>query len=206
MRLTWSLLISLTHCYSNFYRGKVANSIGKSSGRYEDASGILRELPIDFLWTQEQIAFIKYKHNIVIPKEHGLVTNRQNHYSFTKHTQFPINLWPTSRTKHVTIIPILISNEFASVYISELENTINSLTSQAGCVEFLPISPAEVRSFTNWIRIEPGEKCSTMIGLPDNERDELRITLATGCKDSPAVVRSILLHAAGVIPVSKTIM
>ena len=50
-----------------------------------------------------------------------------------------------------------------------------------------------------------GEKCSTMIGLPDNERDELRITLATGCKDSPAVVRSILLHAAGVIPVSKTI-
>ena len=103
------------------------------------------------------VAFIKYKHNIVIPKEHGLVTNRQNHYSFTKHTQFPINLWPTSRTKHVTIIPILISNEFASVYISELENTINSLTSQAGCVEFLPISPAEVRSFTNWIRIEPGK-------------------------------------------------
>ena len=51
-----------------------------------------------------------------------------------------------------------------------------------------------------------GEKCSTMIGLPDNERDELRITLATGCKDSPAVVRSILLHAAGVIPVSKTII
>ena len=45
-----------------------------------------------------------------------------------------------------------------------------------------------------------------MIGLPDNERDELRITLATGCKDSPAVVRSILLHAAGVIPVSKTII
>ena len=103
------------------------------------------------------VAFIKYKHNIVIPKEHGLVTNRQNHYSFTKHTQFPINLWPTSRTKHVTIIPILISNEFASVYISELENTINSLTSQAGCVEFLPISPAEVRSFINWIRIEPGK-------------------------------------------------
>ena len=85
------------------------------------------------------------------------MTNRQNHYSFTKHTQFPINLWPTSRTKHVTIIPILISNEFASVYISELENTINSLTSQAGCVEFLPISHAEVRSFTNWIRIEPGK-------------------------------------------------
>ena len=42
---------------ANFYRGKVANNIGKSSGRYEDASGILRELPIDFIWTQEQSKF-----------------------------------------------------------------------------------------------------------------------------------------------------
>ena len=131
------------------------------SGRYKRLSGKHRQKIINSCFANNNfnnsVAFIKYKHNIVIPKEHGLVTNRQNHYSFTKHTQFPINLWPTSRTKHVTIIPILISNEFASVYISELENTINSLTSQAGCVEFLPISPAEVRSFTNWIRIEPGK-------------------------------------------------
>ena len=131
-------------------------------GRYKRLSGKHRKKIINSCFANNNfnysVAFIKYKHNIVIPKEHGLVTNRQNHYSFTKHTQFPINLWPTSRTKHVTIIPILISNEFASVYISELENTINSLTSQAGCVEFLPISPAEVRSFTNWIRIEPGKK------------------------------------------------
>ena len=130
------------------------------SGRYKRLSRKHRQKIINSCFANNNfnnsVAFIKYKHNIVIPKEHGLVTNRQNHYSFTKHTQFPINLWPTSRTKHVTIIPILISNEFASVYISELENTINSLTSQAGCVEFLPISPAEVRSFTNWICIEPG--------------------------------------------------
>ena len=35
----------------NFYRGKVASGL---NGRYEDGSGLLRELPVDFIWTQEQ--------------------------------------------------------------------------------------------------------------------------------------------------------
>ena len=35
---------------NNFLRGKIKST----SGRYEDGSGQLRELPIDFDWTHEQ--------------------------------------------------------------------------------------------------------------------------------------------------------
>ena len=38
-----------------------------------------------------------------------------------------------------------------------------------------------------------------MVGLP--ESGELKMTLGEGCMESKAVIRSMLLHAAGLIPV-----
>ena len=37
---------------NNFLRGKIKST--RTAGRYEDGSGQLRELPIDFDWTHEQ--------------------------------------------------------------------------------------------------------------------------------------------------------
>ena len=41
---------------NNFLRGKIAAAHG--GGRYEDTTGLLRELPIDFEWTAEQCKFL----------------------------------------------------------------------------------------------------------------------------------------------------
>ena len=53
--------------------------------------------------------------------------------------------------------------------------------------------------FPSYISIKSGSTCSTGVGLPE-EGKVVNLVLGMGCGDSPVVVRSMLLHAAGVPP------
>ena len=98
-----------------------------------------------------------------------------------------------------SLLNFKISSDFPTNFIKQLERTINSLTAQSGCVEFLPIMRSETDRFQNYISIETGDHCSTGVGLPE-EGKKLKVQLGSACRESPVVIRSMLLHAAGLAP------
>ena len=59
---------------------------------------------------------------------------------------------------------------------------------------------SEVSRYQNYINIKPGQHCAGGIGLPDEQQKELTIELGQTCRESPVIVRSALLHAAGLAP------
>ena len=63
----------------------------------------------------------------------------------------------------------------------------------------------EITDYDNWLLLTPGPTCTSNVGLPGNAEGfhggEVRIELGSECQTSDAVLRTMLLHAAGLIPV-----
>ena len=64
---------------------------------------------------------------------------------------------------------------------------------------------SEITDYDNWLLLTPGPTCMSNVGLPGNAEGfhggEVRIELGSECQTSDAVLRTMLLHAAGLIPV-----
>ena len=64
----------------------------------------------------------------------------------------------------------------------------------------------EITDYENWISLTPGATCITTVGLPGNAEGfhggEVKIELGKECQNSDAVLRTMLLHAVGLTPVS----
>jgi hypothetical protein len=90
--------------------------------------------------------------------------------------------------------------------IEEVYDVLNRLTSQSDCVEFRWITHADLGDFANWISLKPGSDCRTTVGLPSIEDGfrggEVTLELGNDCQKTPAVIRTMLLHAVGTSPVN----
>lgn len=205
MRVSWLIGLAIgVHSYAKSYqRGKVIN---KQEGRVEDGSHWLRDLPIQFRWTDKQVSFLKWRYNIVIPNRLHAVEKLSGGIHFSSTSQFPVNWWPRSLSKPITVIPVLVSVEFNTAFIEHVYNILNRLTTQAECVEFRWITMEEITDYENWVLLTPGPSCTTTVGLPSNSEGfhggEVRVELGSECQTSDAVLRTMLLHTVGLTPIA----
>ncbi|CBY14616.1 unnamed protein product [Oikopleura dioica] len=150
------------------------------------------------------VAYLKWKYNIVIPGRAKAMGS-----NFPGSHGFPVNLWPRSPSKPLTVVPVLISDSFERAVIEEVYDVLNRLTSQSDCVEFRWITHADLGDYANWISLKPGSDCRTTVGLPSIEDGfrggEVTLELGNDCQKTPAVLRTMLLHAVGTSPVRATI-
>jgi hypothetical protein len=199
----WLLFASSIGSYNGPLR-KYALRPKAQTGRYEDGSFWLRDLPIEIEWTDKQVAYLESRYNVVIPYRSMEVEKKGRSYPFNHHSTFPVNYWPRSGSKPITVVPVLVSNDFPQVYIKHVYEILNSLTTQAECVEFRWITFDEIVEHKNWILLAPGQKCLTHVGLPSLDEGfhggEVKLELGSDCLDSNAVLRSMILHAVGLVP------